>query len=99
MKIIVIADQAKAVGYYLAGAEVLSPELDLLPEVLETAVAKADMLLLSAEYASYLSDQLLKKYIVMEKPLFWVIPEEENIDQVEAMIKEIQIGLGISIGE
>ena len=97
MKLVVIADEASAIGWRLAGGEVYTPEAATVDECLRTALAHAELLLITAPLAARLpQDELLEALHALE-PLVLVVPDVRHEEEPPDIAAEVRRALGVAV--
>lgn len=95
-RIYYIGDEATAAGYRLAGALTRVPDRAEAAEAFQRALAdKADMVLLSAEFADALDPQELSAALLAEQPLVAVVQDVYGRHPSPDIAREVRLALGI----
>ena len=90
-----IGDEITAAALRLAGVTPLVPATGEVPRVFEKAIGATDLVVISADYARALDEELLRSAIRRADPLVLVIPDGGNRHQPEDLDARIDRVLGI----
>jgi vacuolar-type H+-ATPase subunit F/Vma7 len=90
-----IGDEITAAALRLTGVTSLAPATDDVPRTFEKAVGDADLVILTADSARVLDEELLRSAIRRADPLVLVMPDGGNRHQPENLDTRIDRVLGI----
>jgi vacuolar-type H+-ATPase subunit F/Vma7 len=91
----VIADEASAIGWRLAGAEVHIPAAQTPSEHLRAARAHAQLVLITAPLAARLPAAELSEALHAIEPLVLVIPDLRHLEEPPDIAAEMRRALGV----
>jgi vacuolar-type H+-ATPase subunit F/Vma7 len=97
MRVIVIGDEASALGFRLAGVEMHVPAAADVSEELRAARAQADLVLITAPLAGRLSVAELDAALHALEPLVLVIPDLRHLAEPPDVAAEVSRALGVRI--
>jgi len=92
---IFLGDEASAAAYRLAGARTLVPSSEETRAAFDWACSQSDLVLLSAEYASYLDPGELARAQMRERPLVLVVPDVCGHADVPDLARQLRSRLGV----
>lgn len=92
---IFIGDEITAAAFRLTGVTPQEPAIGDLPRVFENAIADADLVIVAADYARSLDQEMLRSAIRRADPLVLVVPDGGNRYQPEDLDVRIDRVLGI----
>ena len=90
-----IGDEITAAAFRLTGVTPQEPAIGDLPRVFENAIADADLVIVAADYARSLDQEMLRSAIRRADPLVLVVPDGGNRYQPEDLDARIDRVLGI----
>ena len=90
-----IGDEITAAALRLAGVDSRVPTMSELPRAFGSAIDEAELVIISADYARELDEELLRSAIRRADPLVMVIPDGGNRHQPEDLDARIARVLGI----
>jgi len=91
-----IGDEATAAGYRLAGAEVRVPAAAEVADVFRRArESEADLILLSAQFATALPAADLEAALLGNRPLVAIVPDTHGRHPTPDVAREVRLALGI----
>jgi vacuolar-type H+-ATPase subunit F/Vma7 len=90
-----IGDEITAAAFRLTGVTPQEPAIGDLPRVFENAIADADLVIVAADYARSLDQEMLRSAIRRADPLVLVVPDGGNRYQPEDLDVRIDRVLGI----
>ena len=90
-----IGDALSAAGFRLAGAHTLVPEPDDITTTLQNALAAAELVLITAEYAQRVAETILVEALLAEHPSLVLVPDVRELVAPPdlAMISHRTLGL------
>ncbi len=95
MKLVLIADEVTALGWRLIGAQVQVPGTETARVCFRAALRSADMVLITAEYASAIPFVELSAALLASKPLVLVIADLRHEHEPPAIEGEVRRALGV----
>ncbi len=87
-----IGDEVTAAGFRLAGAHVIVPEADAVPEALEHARAQAELVLITPACARALPPAVLRSALRAVHPMTVIVPdvrEQVAVPDLEARMRRV----------
>ena len=97
MEVTVVADELTAVGWRLAGARVLIPDLGSVEDCFRTALRAAEVVLITAEHASAVPATQLEEALRAQPPLVLVIADLREGREPPDMEEETRRALGVAL--
>lgn len=97
LRAVFIGDEVTAAGFRLVGMDVELPVPGRETQALESAVRRADLIVLTAPVAQRIPDQVLKAHLRHMQPLIIVLPKLAG--EVEPANLAAQIRKRLGIGE
>lgn len=91
-----IGDEVTAAGFRLAGFDVYIPAAEEVTGVLVKLSEEMELVIITAEMAQAIPDQLLHQAIVRGRPLILVIPDIRQRFQPVDLTSELRQQLGMS---
>ncbi len=92
---IFIGDEVSAAAYRLAGARVRVPVQEDVMSVMRSARSEADLVLITAEFASHLPPQELARARAAVRPLVLVVPDVRENVPLPDLAKQLRSQLGV----
>lgn len=93
--VIYIGDEVSAAGYRLAGARVDSPEQARYLEAIDRARKDAELVLLSADIATRIPQDVLDDYLTAEQPAMVVVPDLRGRTAMPDLATNLRRQLGV----
>jgi vacuolar-type H+-ATPase subunit F/Vma7 len=97
VKVVVLADEATAIGWRLAGAEVHVPAVAAVSERLRAVRAQAELVLVTAALAARLPAGELGEALHALEPLVLVIPDLRHLEEPPDVAAEVSRALGVRV--
>ena len=91
-----IGDEVTAAGFRLGGAEVHTPAAKQVPALFQRLRDEADLLILTAEAAAQVPDDLMRQAVERDRPLLLVIADAAGRRQPDDLAAMLRRQLGMS---
>lgn len=92
---IYIGDEVSAGGYQLAGLRVHSPQAGQYRKAINRARDEAELVLVSAEIASHIPDEIMEGYLAAEHPAMVVVPDLRSRTLMMDLATRLRRQLGV----
>ena len=93
--IVFIGDEVSAAGYRLAGAEVMSPAPDDVAGAFMSACQNAQVVFITAEYATHVPQARLERMIETATPLVMIIEDAHGTGPAQTIEDRVRLVLGL----
>ncbi|MEP6884827.1 MAG: hypothetical protein ABJC66_08760 [Gammaproteobacteria bacterium] len=97
MKCVIIADEITAVGWRLAGMQVMMPDVNSVAECFSAARLGADLVLITAALAALLPAIQLRASLLLQRPLLLVIADLRHGREPPDIQDEVRRALGVAV--